>query len=162
MTKSRHKFLKLHVIAKKREVFMVSNCHFRRLSNPGVLRSLIPTDPMMLICTDGVTQMNRQATPKKYPKKETPVISHNRKKITAEISAMEYFNGCAYCGRNDVPLEMDHFLAYSMGGSNEKNNIVPACIYCNRSKGAKEPVDWVLNNFDRKTLSKLLRYLCSI
>lgn len=33
--------------------------------------------------------------------------------------------------------EVDHSLAKASGGSNHKNNLFPACITCNRSKGTK-------------------------
>lgn len=43
---------------------------------------------------------------------------------------------CAYCG-SERPLTIDHRVPLSRGGSNEIANIVPACGFCNRSKGAR-------------------------
>ncbi|MEP7003320.1 MAG: HNH endonuclease signature motif containing protein [Chloroflexota bacterium] len=40
---------------------------------------------------------------------------------------------CAYC-RCDVPLEPDHRVALSRGGSNRIDNILPACRRCNARK----------------------------
>ena len=40
---------------------------------------------------------------------------------------------CAYC-RRDAPLEPDHRVALSRGGSNRIDNILPACRRCNARK----------------------------
>jgi 5-methylcytosine-specific restriction endonuclease McrA len=75
-----------------------------------------------------------------------------------EISGVEYQQGtlagyerreyvfekfgrhCVYCGAVDVPLNLDHVVPRSRGGSNRVSNLVPACIPCNTEKDAK-PVE---------------------
>jgi len=70
-----------------------------------------------------------------------------------EISGVEYQRGelagyevreyllakwghkCAYCGKTDVPLEIDHIIPKSRGGSNRVSNLTIACHECNQSKG---------------------------
>lgn len=42
---------------------------------------------------------------------------------------------CAYCGAKNVPLQLDHVIPRSRGGSNRVANLVPACAPCNRAKG---------------------------
>lgn len=44
---------------------------------------------------------------------------------------------CAYCGRSDAPLTVDHVLALSRGGRHEIENLVPACRSCNSRKNAR-------------------------
>ena len=44
-----------------------------------------------------------------------------------------YRGCCAYCGK-DAPLEPDHRVALSRGGSNRIENILPACRRCNARK----------------------------
>ena len=44
---------------------------------------------------------------------------------------------CAYCGRTDVPLNLDHVIPRARGGSNRPSNLVLACIACNEEKGAR-------------------------
>ena len=47
---------------------------------------------------------------------------------------------CAYCGH---PWEhVDHVLARSRGGSDEPENLVPACAECNLSKNDRPVVEW--------------------
>lgn len=45
----------------------------------------------------------------------------------------QYQNKCAYCGA-DGPLEIDHRIPLSRGGTNSIDNILPACGRCNRRK----------------------------
>lgn len=49
----------------------------------------------------------------------------------------EEFGGlCAYCGE-EKPLTRDHVVPLVRGGSHYIDNIVPACLSCNSSKGAR-------------------------
>jgi len=43
---------------------------------------------------------------------------------------------CAYCGAQNVPLNIDHAHAKARGGSNRVANLVLACVPCNCKKGA--------------------------
>ncbi|RCV89342.1 HNH endonuclease [Vreelandella rituensis] len=70
-----------------------------------------------------------------------------------EISGIEYQRGtllgyeireyllekwgreCAYCGDKDTPLEIEHVIAKSNGGSNRVTNLTLACHPCNQAKG---------------------------
>lgn len=73
----------------------------------------------------------------------------------AEISGVEYQQGelvgyeireyllekfsrkCVYCGKKDVPLEIEHITPKSRGGSNRISNLTLACHDCNQEKGTK-------------------------
>jgi 5-methylcytosine-specific restriction endonuclease McrA len=50
---------------------------------------------------------------------------------------------CAYCGTTG-PLERDHRVPITKGGTDDPANIVPACKPCNVRKGAADPADWPL------------------
>jgi len=76
-----------------------------------------------------------------------------QKLINPEISGIEYQQGtllgyevreyllekwgreCAYCGEKDTPLEIEHVVATSNGGSNRITNLTLACHACNQAKG---------------------------
>ncbi len=71
----------------------------------------------------------------------------------AEISGVEYQQGelagyevreyllekfnrkCAYCGCENVPLQVEHINAKAKGGSNRVGNLTIACRKCNQKKG---------------------------
>lgn len=74
---------------------------------------------------------------------------------------VEYFNhSCAYCGKEEK-LSQDHLIALSKGGGYEAGNIIPACPYCNSSKGTKEAWDWFSKQlfYDKEREENILNYL---
>ena len=69
-------------------------------------------------------------------------LNYRARKLAAEgrftpaqwLALVEQYNGrCAYCGA-DGPLEADHRIPLSRGGSNRIENILPACRRCNGKK----------------------------
>lgn len=70
-----------------------------------------------------------------------------------EISGVEYQQGklqgynvkdyllekfkyqCTYCGKSNIPLEVEHIIPKSRGGSNRVSNLTIACHKCNQKKG---------------------------
>jgi 5-methylcytosine-specific restriction endonuclease McrA len=74
----------------------------------------------------------------------------------AEISGLEYQQGelagyeireylldkwnrqCAYCGKKDLPLQVEHIQARANGGTNRISNLCLACEKCNQAKGTKD------------------------
>lgn len=45
---------------------------------------------------------------------------------------------CQYCGRHATvaPIEIDHVIPRSLGGSDDDANLVAACSDCNQGKGS--------------------------
>ena len=89
-----------------------------------------------------------------------------------EISGVEYQQGtllgyevreyllekwgreCAYCGTADTPLEIEHVVPRSRGGSNRVSNLTLSCHPCNQSKDALSLVDFFATD---KGLKKRLK-----
>ena len=44
---------------------------------------------------------------------------------------------CAYCGDENVPLQVEHILAKARGGTNRISNLTLACRECNEKKGTR-------------------------
>jgi len=53
---------------------------------------------------------------------------------------LKWKHTCAYCGIGGVPLELDHVVPCSRGGSDRESNRVPACHRCNQQKG-NQPIE---------------------
>lgn len=49
---------------------------------------------------------------------------------------------CYWCECELINWEVDQYIPLSRGGSNAANNIVIACLYCNRSKHNRLPSEW--------------------
>ena len=78
-----------------------------------------------------------------------------------EISGVEYQQGelagyevreyllekwgrrCAYCDAKDTPLQIEHIVPRTNGGSNRVSNLTLACVRCNTDKGARDVRDFV-------------------
>lgn len=46
---------------------------------------------------------------------------------------------CAYCGRGDLPLTVDHIVPKARGGDDIWENLISACTNCNNRKGDRTP-----------------------
>ena len=42
---------------------------------------------------------------------------------------------CIYCNAKNIPLQIDHIVPRSLGGSNRVDNLTLACKSCNQKKG---------------------------
>jgi hypothetical protein len=96
-----------------------------------------------------------------------------------EISGVEYQQGtlsgyevreyllekwsrkCAYCGKTDVPLEIEHVIPKSKGGTNRVSNLTLACRPCNKRKGNKPIEDFLKSKPEilKKILSQVKKPL---
>ncbi len=78
-----------------------------------------------------------------------------------EISGVEYQQGtlagyevreyllekwrrkCAYCGKENIPLQIEHMVPHAKLGSNRISNLCLACEKCNIAKGTKDIKDFL-------------------
>lgn len=90
-----------------------------------------------------------------------------------EISGVEYQQGelqgyevreyllekwnrkCSYCGAENAPLEVEHILARSKGGSDRVSNLCLACTPCNQAKGNQDIRDFLSGKPD--LLNRILK-----
>lgn len=52
---------------------------------------------------------------------------------------------CSYCGKTDVPLQIEHIQPLSKGGSNRVSNLCNSCSKCNQKKGNKDVEQFLKN-----------------
>lgn len=52
---------------------------------------------------------------------------------------------CAYCGRSDLPLTIDHIIPKARGGNDSWENLISACTLCNNKKGDRTPHEANMN-----------------
>lgn len=60
---------------------------------------------------------------------------------------------CAYCDKENIPLQIDHIVPRARGGSDRVSNLTLACRRCNEKKGAR-PVEEFLKD-DPKRLKAI-------
>jgi len=84
-----------------------------------------------------------------------------QKMVNPEISGIEYSQGsllgyelreyllekwhrtCAYCGVQNIPLEVEHIQPKSKGGSDRVSNLCLSCRDCNQQKGTQDVKDFL-------------------
>ena len=49
---------------------------------------------------------------------------------------------CVYCGIKDVPLQVEHIVPKSRGGTNRISNLTLACELCNQTKGNRTAIEF--------------------
>jgi len=62
---------------------------------------------------------------------------------------------CAYCGKEDVPLEVEHIVPKSRGGSDRVSNLAISCHDCNREKGNLTAEEFGHPEIQKKTRQSL-------
>src|SRR5574343_2023497 len=86
--------------------------------------------------------------------------------VNPEISGTEYNRGelagyevreyllekwnrtCAYCGKKDVPLQVEHIHPKALWGSNRVSNLTLACQPCNQKKGSRPIAEFLKDKPD--------------
>lgn len=54
-----------------------------------------------------------------------------------DVKKNQYDNSCFYCGKKNIKLTKDHVIPIVLGGTDDIDNIVPACQSCNSKKQAR-------------------------
>jgi hypothetical protein len=62
---------------------------------------------------------------------------------------------CRYCGKDDIPLTVDHLVCWEAGGPSIVENLVSACRKCNKTRGDLSYADWLNHPYYRKVASGL-------
>jgi hypothetical protein len=52
---------------------------------------------------------------------------------------------CSYCGKKDVPLQVEHIHPRANGGTNRISNLCLACEVCNQAKGTRDIKEFLAN-----------------
>jgi 5-methylcytosine-specific restriction endonuclease McrA len=55
----------------------------------------------------------------------------------------KYGRKCAYCGAEKVPLEIEHMIPKSKGGTDRIDNLAIACVKCNQEKSNMMPKEYI-------------------
>jgi 5-methylcytosine-specific restriction endonuclease McrA len=62
---------------------------------------------------------------------------------------------CVYCGIKDVPMEIEHVIPKSRGGTNSITNLVLSCRKCNQKKGNQTAEEFGFPNIQKQVKTHL-------
>ena len=74
------------------------------------------------------------------------ILRKSTRQISAQVSWNVYRRDnytCRYCGRNDIPLTVDHLILWEDGGPSIEANLVACCRKCNKVRGNMRYKDWL-------------------
>ena len=88
-------------------------------------------------------------------KLQNHLVHYSKKDLLKRFEDFKF--SCAYCGSKDF-LTVDHLIPVSKGGPDCITNLVPACSFCNASKGNRDVVKWYLKQdfYSKRRWSRLL------
>lgn len=62
---------------------------------------------------------------------------------TREYLLQKWERKCTYCGKENIPLQVEHIVPRAKNGSNRVSNLCLACEKCNLAKGTKSIEDFL-------------------
>lgn len=89
-----------------------------------------------------VRQLKRVASAKRRARERMAQGAYTRSDIATLLRLQR--RKCAICKVSlDLAYQVDHVVPLALGGSNERSNLQLLCPFCNQSKGAKDPLDFM-------------------
>ena len=101
-----------------------------------------------LVKFDTQLMQNREIIGKEYQQGELAGYE------TRQYLLEKFGRNCVYCGKADIPLQVEHIVARAKGGSNRISNLTLSCEKCNQNKGTKD-----IKDFLKKQPEKLKKIL---
>lgn len=111
------------------------------------VKRLIKVCPVSIIAQELVrfdTQLMQNPTIQKEGYQQGTLYQYE----VREYVLTKWSRKCAYCGVENVPLEVEHIHPRSRGGSNRPSNLTLACVPCNRAKGNQDIRDFLVSRPD--------------
>lgn len=104
------------------------------------------------------------------------IVRKSQRQIEAGVSWKVFRRdgyACRYCGKDDLPLTVDHLVLWEVGGPSIEANLVSACKKCNKTRGRLPYAEWLKNHYylkvsmvlteaQREANAKLLETLAGI
>ena len=114
------------------------------------LRKLCPLSDISMECVSFDTQLMQNPEIKGVEYQQGELAGYEVRQYLLE----KFGHRCAYCGKKDVPLDVEHIIPKSKGGSNRVSNLTIACKLCNQMKGNRDVSDFLKGKPD--LLKKIL------
>lgn len=74
------------------------------------------------------------------------ILRKSARQVDSKVSWRVYKRDgykCRYCGRDDIPLTVDHLMTWEEGGPSVEGNLVSSCKKCNKKRGNMEYANWL-------------------
>jgi len=81
------------------------------------------------------------------------IVRKSQRNIEAGISWKVFKRdgyACRYCGKDDLPLTVDHLVLWEVGGPSIEANLVAACRKCNKTRGRLSYSQWLSHDYYKR------------
>ena len=81
------------------------------------------------------------------------IVRKSQRQVAQSVSWQVYRRdkyACRYCGRDDLPLTVDHLVLWEEGGPSIPGNLLSACKKCNKTRGSIQYADWLSHPYYRR------------
>jgi len=119
---------------KRPEGWMPPSLEARVNQTMNTVKKLLKLLPVQAISTEHVkfdTQLMQNPEIKGVEYQRGELFGYEVRKYLLE----KWGRKCAYCGKTNVPLEIEHIIPKSRGGTDRVSNLTLACHECNQKKG---------------------------
>jgi hypothetical protein len=89
---------------------------------------------------------------------EKVIVRKAERQIAGRVSWSVYKRdgyACRYCGKDGIPLTVDHVVLWEEGGPSIPGNLVTSCQKCNRTRGDTPYPEWIESKVYAKISEKL-------
>ena len=130
-----------------------------------------PPNPLTVACNVAMDESDWKIFLKQSDLAETEVLSKTEdgklykavmRKCQRQIGQQVSWNvfrragfRCEYCGRDDVPLTVDHLVLWENAGPSTEDNLLASCRKCNKTRGSTEYADWLKHPHYRRVSKNL-------
>lgn len=104
-----------------------------------------------LVETEVLTKSSDGKLAKAIVRKTTRVIEQG---LSWKVYKRDNYK-CRYCGKDGIPLTVDHIVLWEDGGPSIEENLVTACRRCNKTRGSISYSEWIIHPFYKKVSENL-------
>ncbi|MUG92534.1 endonuclease [Scytonema sp. UIC 10036] len=129
---------------KKPQGWLPPSLRHRLLTTETWIKRLLKVTPIKSIAIESVKfDLQKMETPniEGIEYQQGTLFGYTLREVLLEHWGRE----CVYCGKTNVPLQIEHINPRSLGGSDRFSNLTLSCEKCNQKKGNK-PVEQFLKN----------------
>lgn len=86
------------------------------------------------------------------------ILRKSQRVIDSRVSWAVYMRDsyrCRYCGREGIPMTVDHLVLWEEGGPSIEDNLVTACRKCNKARGNTQYADWLMSPYYARVSANL-------
>jgi len=126
----------------------LKNVKYLEMDNEDWIKFLFQTD---VLATEVLTKADDGKLATKIKRKSQRIIDN---RVSWQVYKRDGYR-CRYCGRDGIPLTVDHLICWEEGGPSDPANLATTCRKCNKVRGTIPYEEWLEHDYYRKVSKNL-------